>query len=271
MYLHHIATGIFTTIITASAANAHIVCTAVADARTGKMLVQQGACDERVTPASTFKIAISLMGYDSGFLKDAHTPQLPYREGYVDWGGASWRQPTDPARWIKYSVVWFSQQVTQLLGKERFASYTKRFQFGNADVSGDAKHDGLTHAWIDSSLKISPMEQVSFLEKVVNRQLPVSQRAYDVTDEITEIRQLPGGWAIHGKTGTGFPQMADGSDDQAHGWGWFVGWASKGQRTIVFARLVQDDRLEPRAAPTGIQARDSFVTELPALATRIAQ
>ncbi len=63
--------------------------------------MQEGDCATRVTPASTFKIAISLMGFDSGFLKDAHTPTLPYREGYVDWGGAEWLKPTDPTRWIK--------------------------------------------------------------------------------------------------------------------------------------------------------------------------
>lgn len=271
LYLRNVAMAILAAIVMASSANAHVVCTAIADASTGKFLVQQGDCSRRVTPASTFKIAISLMGYDSGFLKDEHTPRLPYRDGYVDWGGAAWRQPTDPARWIKYSVVWFSQQVTQSLGKEQFADYTKKFQFGNTDVSGDAKHDGLTHAWIDSSLQISPLEQVSFLSRVVNRQLPVSQHAYDMTDVITEIAQLPDGWDVHGKTGTGFPQKADGSDDQAHGWGWFVGWASKGRQTLVFARLIQDDGLKPGAPPVGIRARDAFITELPGLTNPSAQ
>lgn len=261
-----VATAIMSTAVTTSTAYAHAVCTVVADASTGKVIVQQGDCERRVTPASTFKIAISLMGYDAGFLKDAHTPRLPYRDGYVDWGGAAWRQPTDPANWIRYSVVWFSQQVTQSLGKERFASYTRQFQFGNADVAGDSQHDGLTHAWIDSSLQISPLEQVSFLEKVVNRRLPVSQHAYDMTDEITEIALLPDGWDVHGKTGAGFPQAADGSDDRAHGWGWFVGWASKGQRTLVFARLIQDDALQPGAAPAGMRARDALIREWPTLA-----
>src|SRR5665213_394209 len=87
----------------AFAAHAEIVCTAVADAAAGKVLKQEGVCDQRVTPASTFKIAISLMGLDSGFLKDEHAPTLPFQEGYVDWGGAEWKKPTDPARWIKYS------------------------------------------------------------------------------------------------------------------------------------------------------------------------
>jgi beta-lactamase class D/beta-lactamase class D OXA-42 len=251
MKLRHVVLCALATIATLPAANAHVVCTAVADAGTGKVLMAQGACKRRVTPASTFKIAISLMGYDSGFLVDEHHPALPYREGYIDWGGDA-RHDADPARWMKDSVVWFSQQVTRSLGKARFAGYSKKFGFGNADVSGDATHDGLTLSWINSSLQVSPLEQLSFLNKVATRQLGVSQHAYDKTFAITSIAGPHDGWDIHGKTGS--------SGSSGGGWGWFVGWASKGDRTFSFARLIQDD--EPGAGP---RAREAFVKELPAL------
>ena len=35
--------------------------------------------------ASTFKIAISLMGFDATFLQDEHSPALPYQPGDPDW------------------------------------------------------------------------------------------------------------------------------------------------------------------------------------------
>jgi beta-lactamase class D len=61
-------------------------------------------------------------------------------------------------------------------------------------VSGNpGKQDGLTLAWINSSLKISPLEQVGFLEKVVRRQLPVTAHAYEMTSRITAIGALPNG------------------------------------------------------------------------------
>lgn len=247
----------------ATSVGAHTICTAVADASSGKLLMEQGDCSTRTTPASTFKIAISLMGYDSGFLKDAHNPTLEFHEDYPDWGGAAWRQPTDPARWMKYSVVWFSQQVTESLGAVRFADYTKKFEFGNADVAGDKRHPhGLTHAWIDSSLQISPLEQVAFLVKLVNHTLPVSEHAFAMTDRITEVTRL-GDWDIHGKTGTGFPANADGSDDETRGWGWFVGWTRSGGKTLVFARLIQDDGAGPAREPAGLRARDAFLAEFP--------
>jgi|SRR5665213_1987709 len=245
----------------AFAAHAEIVCTAVADAAAGKVLKQEGVCDQRVTPASTFKIAISLMGYDSGFLKDEHSPALPFHEGYPA-SIPAWRATTDPTSWIKNSVVWFSQQITQSLGEERFRRYVAAFHYGNEDVSGDpGKHNGLTQAWLSSSLKISPLEQLAFLEKLAARQLPVTARSYEMTSRITAIGALPDGWDIHGKTGSGSPIKADGSEDSDRALGWFVGWAAKGGRTLVFARLIQDHKQE--SVSPGLRARDALMRELP--------
>ena len=250
-----------------AAAQAALRCTVLADAASGRLLKQEGRCGERVTSGSTFKIAISLMGYDSGILQDEHAPTLPFKEGYVDWNPA-WRAPIDPAAWMKLSVVWYSQYVTSKLGAAKFQRYVDRFEFGNRDVRGDAgKDNGLTNSWIGSSLKISPLEQVAFLRRLVKRQLPVSAHAYDMTARLTKIETLPNGWELHGKTGTGFPKLANGSSDYDHGYGWFVGWATKGARAIVFARLVQDEKEQANEQdpPAGLRVRAAFVREAPAL------
>jgi beta-lactamase class D len=171
----------------------------------------------------------------------------------VDWR-ENWREPTDPEKWIRDSVVWYSQQVTFALGHARFAAYTKRFGFGNADVSGLPATEGPSLAWINSSLQASPLEEVAFLRKVVNRQLGVCAHAYDMTEKITLAGQIPGGWTVHGKTGSG------------GGNGWYVGWARKGHRTVVFARLLERLEGEPNDVPVAIQARDGMLGDLPSLA-----
>lgn len=247
MRYRYLAAGVFFSAIGASAAAAEI-CTVIADAVSGKQLVQRGDCSRRVTPASTFKIAISLMGYESGFLKDEHRPVLPYRAGYVDWR-KSWLHPTDPTKWMNDSVVWFSQQVTLSLGKEPFAEYTRKFGYGNADVLGDQEHDGLTLSWIGSTLRISTPEQVAFLSKLVNRRLGVSHHAYAMTEKLTKFGPVSGGWQVHGKTGA------------SRGWGWYIGWASKAGRTIVFARLIQKDDAQPKDVPIGLLTRDGFIAD----------
>jgi len=238
-------------------------CTAMADAHSGTLLKQQGVCEQRVTPASTFKIALSLMGYDSGFLTDEHLPALPFHAGYVDYM-PSWKATTDPTTWISNSVVWYSQQLTEWLGEERFRHYVEAFRYGNADLSGDpVRHDGLTHAWLSSSLRISPLEQLQFLHRIITRQLPVSERAYEMTSRITAVGKLANGWEVHGKSGNGAQVNADGTVDHTRQIGWFVGWASKGERVLAFARCIQDDGPQPE--PVARRAREGMLADLPGL------
>lgn len=240
-------------------ASASVSCTELADAASGRRLVHEGQCDQRITPASTFNIAVSLMGYDSGILSDEHTPKLPFKVGYVSWN-KDWRKATDPTSWIENSVVWYAQQVTARLGAERFGHYVQSFKYGNADVSGDpGKDNGLALSWIGSSLKISPVEQVDFLRRLVNRQLPLAPKAYDMTSAIMISETLENGWQIRGKTGTAAAVLADGRDDARHQYGWYVGWATKGQRTIVFARMKLDRR---QAGSAGKRVKDAFLRDL---------
>ena len=192
-------------------------CMEMADAATGATLAHEGQCDERVTPASTFNIVVSLMGYDSGILRDDHTPRLPFKPGYVDYV-PSWRQATDPTSWIRNSVLWYAQQVTVRLGAERLQQYVDRFDYGNRDVSGDAgKNNGLSMSWVGSSLKISPVEQVAFLRKMVNRQLPLTPHAYDMTSRIMKPVMLANGWQVQGKTGTAPPRARAGCASRTSG------------------------------------------------------
>ncbi|WP_373994441.1 class D beta-lactamase [Duganella sp. Root1480D1] len=237
-------------------------CTTFVDAASGNALLREGDCTARITPVSTFNIAVSLMGFDSGFLKDQHAPLLPYRESYRAWN-KEWRRDMDPSQWISYSAVWYAQQVTQHIGRERFERYVQDFGYGNRDTGGDrSKDNGLTWSWVGSSLQISPDEQTKFLRKLVRKELPVSQHAHEQTARLLKVKDLPNGWQVFGKTGTGAPVGPDGKDDYSRSYGWFVGWATNGQRTIVFARLVQDETLIEGAA--GPRTKEAFLRELPA-------
>jgi beta-lactamase class D/beta-lactamase regulating signal transducer with metallopeptidase domain len=237
-------------------------CTTFVDAGSGKALLREGDCTTRITPVSTFNIAVSLMGYDSGFLKDQHAPVLPYRESYQAWN-KEWHRDMDPSQWIKYSAIWYAQQVTQHIGRAQFERYVQGFGYGNRDTSGDnSKNNGLAWSWVGSSMQISPDEQTSFLRRLVRKELPVSQYAHDQTAQLLKVKDLPNGWQVFGKTGTGAPVGPDGKDDYSRSYGWFVGWATNGQRTIVFARLAQDEKLTEGAA--GPRTKEAFLRELPA-------
>lgn len=245
-----------------AAAESRIVCTLIEDAKdaeaeAARVLVTDGECDTRYAPASTFKIPISLMGFDAGILTSPSDPEMPFREGYVDWREA-WKQPTDPARWMRESVVWYSQQVTSNLGLERFNGYVEAFDYGNRDISGDSgKGNGLTDAWLSSSLAISPAEQVAFLQRMLAGDLPISEAAVENTAAILSYGMRPGGWHVYGKTGSGLPRDAQGSLIWSRPFGWFVGWAERDGRKVVFARLTQES--EKPEKPAGPKARDNLL------------
>lgn len=244
------------------------LCTLIVDAATGSTVLEKGEhCAMRVTPASTFKLAISLMGFDSGVLSNANKPSWPYQIGYPDWAGDAWRRDIDPADWMKASVFWYSQQVVKQLGQSRFEKYVDAFGYGNKDVSTvPVQKPASNGVWVMSSLQISPNEQVSFLRRLVSRQLPVSQHAYEMTASIARQDTKLDGWNVYGKTGTGSP----GQDnryraDQAYGW--FVGWATRGTQTLVFAQLIQDEKAQKPNA--GVRAREQLLEQLSSATRRL--
>ncbi|WP_342118224.1 class D beta-lactamase [Pseudoduganella sp. OTU4001] len=242
-------------------------CTTFVDAASGKSLLRDGDCATRITPVSTFNIVVSLMGYDSGFLRDQHAPMLPYRDSYKA-GRKEWRRDLDPKEWIRLSASWYAQQVTGQLGEQRFSNYVQRFGYGNGDTRGDAgKNNGLKWSWMGSSLQISADEQTAFLRRLVRRELGLAPHAYEQTAGLLKVAELPGGWQVFGKTGTGAPLGPDGKDDYSRSYGWFVGWATNGERTIVFARMHQDDKeIEGAAGP---RLKEAFLRQLPAQLSKL--
>lgn len=201
-----------------------------------RVLKKEGVCTERYSPYSTFKIAISLIGYDSGILIDAKSPTWDYKEGYPDWLD-KWKQPHNPSLWIKNSCVWYSQIITQKIGMKKFKEYVEEFNYGNKDVSGDKdKDNGLINSWLSSSLQISPKEQISFLQKLINNKLPVSDKAHKITKRILFVEDLFNGWRLYGKTGAG--------SKSGFTFAWFIGWIEKDNRTVVFANYLEDKNKE---------------------------
>ncbi|MBL8645187.1 MAG: class D beta-lactamase [Rhodospirillaceae bacterium] len=238
-------------------------CTIIVDAKSGEVLVQDGPCGTRESPASTFKIALSLMGYDSGALVDARTPARPYKDEYRAMM-ESWKVTTDPTIWMEDSVVWYSQVLTREMGSEKFADYVARFNYGNGDISGDpGRNNGLTNAWLGSSLLISPAEEVGFIRRMLAGQLGVSKEAIAKTKAIMPSFPADDDWTVYGKTGSGLLRATPDYPKRDRQFGWFVGWATKGSRTIAFAALVRDD--EKKDDRAGVRLRGQFIERLPAL------
>lgn len=64
------------------------------------VLKEEGrGCSKPYAPESTFKIALSLMGFDSGLLEDESHPEWPYKKEYELYLNV-WKYPHNPRTWI---------------------------------------------------------------------------------------------------------------------------------------------------------------------------
>ena len=243
-------------------------CILIADS-TGKLLLEEGRCDSATTPASSFKIPLALMGADAGWITGAHEPTIAYRDSFAA-SIPSHREAADPVRWESESVVWYSQEMTRALGMERFRGYVERFGYGNRNLSGDpGKGNGLTNAWLSSSLSITPRGQIDFLAKVRTRALGVAPRAYLLLDSIVPHFPGPEGWAVAGKTGSVIPKDSALVPIPGRSIGWFVGWLERdGKAPLLFAYREVD--LAPPGVFGGGLARKSFLAGLPGWLAKIA-
>lgn len=238
-------------------------CTVVLDVDTGMAIHRQGGCDQAFYPQSTFKLPLAMMGYDKGILVDEHNPRWDYQAKFKR--SEREQKATDPTIWERDSIVWYSQEITRRLGREAFADYVRQFDYGNRDVAGGpGGTDGLTESWLSSSLKISPDQQVSFLRRFMTGELPISAKAASMTQAIVPVFKAGDGWTVHGKTGAGWLRDAKGKLDRSRPLGWFVGWAEKGDRKVVFARMLMDNKRHSDQ-PISFTVRDGLIADLPKL------
>lgn len=230
-----------------------------------KVIQQEGECKTRHAPCSTFKIAISLMGYNERFMLDENHPEIAFKAEYDDYF-ENWKQPYTPKLWMQNSCIWYSKLITKEMGIKKFQSYVTKFNYGNQDLSGDkGKNNGITNAWLSSSLEISPEEQIVFLQKLLNNQLPVTVKAHEMTRNIIVSEELVDGWKVYGKTGSGSKLNHDRTQKLDQQIGWFIGWIEKDNRKITFAHYIEDKNKDegkngyagPRAK---VAAKEKLVT-----------
>ncbi|HUL77706.1 MAG TPA: penicillin-binding transpeptidase domain-containing protein [Vicinamibacteria bacterium] len=180
-------------------------------------------CAERLSPCSTFKIPNSLIGLETGVIADA---------GFViPWDGVKrdreeWNRDQTLASAIKVSAVWYYQELARRVGKERMQRLVSAIPYGNGDTSS-----GIDVFWLGRSLRISPDEQVAFLERLRVSKLPFTERSQAIVRGIL-VQERSGSFAYRGKTGS-----CGGGTGPDHGW--WVGWVERDGKATVFAMLVR--------------------------------
>lgn len=179
----------------------------------------------RVAPDSTYKIYDALFGLEEGVI----TPQ----DSFIAWNGENypfeaWNADQTLQSAMASSVNWYFQSVDEQLGTTSVYDYIKEIGYGNKNMSGD-----FSTYWMESSLKISPIEQVELLTQLQNNNFGFAPENINAVKDSICLSSSDAG-TFYGKTGTG---RVDGQDVN----GWFIGYIETADNTYFFATNIGAD------------------------------
>jgi beta-lactamase class D len=174
---------------------------------------------KQFTPASTFKIANSLIGLDVGAVKSVDEV-LPY--GGKPQLRKEWEHDMGLREAIKISNVPIYQELARRIGLERMREGVKKLGYGNMEIGSV-----VDRFWLEGPLAISAVEQTEFLHRLLQGSLPIDPKAVQATKEITLLEKTET-YELHGKAGWFVgpvpPQI-----------GWWVGWIERENKIYPFA------------------------------------
>lgn len=197
-------------------------------------------CTTQFAPNSTFKVPHALIGLELGVIES--------EQMVIPWDGSDlpidvWEGDHTLASALNYSVVPYFREVARRIGQEHMQSNLDNFSYGNRTIG-----DRIDNFWLDGSLRISPAEQMEFLEALYTNSLPASTEHHDLIRSLI-VREHRPGRTLSGKTGSGW-------DGQAYTQGWFIGHLQNGDTSYIFTIHIQGGD-----EPTGRRAQ-ALITEI---------
>jgi len=126
---------------------------------------------------------------------------------------------------MKFSAVWFYQEMARRAGAQRMQEWIDKAGYGNGDMGG-----GIDQFWLSGKLRISAAGQIAFLRRLAHGTLAFSERAQEAVRRITIVDAAPA-YVLHGKTGWAPKDDTNGAVDL----GWYVGWVERGGRRWFYA------------------------------------
>lgn len=140
------------------------------------------------SPCSTFKIISSLIGLENGII-DPDNSVRPW-SGEIFWN-EDWNRDINFSDAFRTSCVWYFRQVTDDIGKVKMQNELNKLKYGNCDISDwegklntNNNNRALTGFWIESSLKISPKEQVEVMERIFGTDSTYSERTQNILKQV---------------------------------------------------------------------------------------
>lgn len=175
---------------------------------------------EKYCPASTFKIANTLVGLETRTILVEHTFRWDGKERDV----VNWNQDLSLRDAFQYSCVPCYQDLARQIGVKKMRTTLDSMGYPGMDV----RTDNIDQFWLTKDAKISPLEQVDFLKRLNTHSFSLNPETFEAFKKIAIVEDGEKG-KLYAKTGL---SMMDGKRIDG---GWYVGWIQKEKNRIYFA------------------------------------
>ena len=186
----------------------------------------------RHSPCSTFKIISSLIALENGIIEPDNSTRT--WSGEIFWN-EEWNKDIDFSDAFHASCIWYFREVIDEIGADSIQEELNKLQYGNCDISDwsgelntNNNNPALTGFWLESSLLISPKEQVEVMERIFGDSAEYTEETQNQLKEVMLLsEQSDTDISIYGKTGMG---MAHGIVVDS----WYTGFSDSADKRIYF-------------------------------------
>lgn len=182
--------------------------------------------DSTYLPASTFKIVHSLIGLETGIIRD--------EKMIIKWDGTirpqeDWNKDLTMTEAFKASAVPYYQEVARRIGKATMQHWLDTLGYGSRYKK--TMINKIDTFWLDNSVKVTADEQLGLAKKLYFDQLPFQKRSLRVVKDVM-VQEKNANYTLAYKTGLGY-------DETGKAIGWVVGWVEENRHPYFFALNVE--------------------------------
>jgi len=181
-------------------------------------LVDGKRAGRRFVPASTFKIANTIIALETGVVKDENEI-IPY--GGQPQPFKTWEKDMSMREAIALSAVPIYQELARRIGLERYREWLARLDFGNRQTGTI-----VDTFWLDGPLEVSAVEEARFVARLAQQKLDASVHSQSIARDIIRLESRDGR-VLYGKTGWRF--------SSAPNLGWWTGWVEQHGKISAFS------------------------------------
>jgi beta-lactamase class D len=179
-------------------------------------------CKKGHLPASTFKIANSIIALETGVVENDST--------LLKWDGQKravkiWEQDLILRDAFHFSCVPCYQEVARKIGVERMIEYLDKLDYGNMQVDSS----NIDYFWLEGESEITQFQQIDFLRRFYLSKLPISEGTEKTMKRMMVIEENKN-YKLTGKTGW--------SDSNGNN-GWFVGYVETKNGIYFYAANIE--------------------------------